>query len=167
MSHSKKEIPSWLLAYRHYLKTEKRVVRKAERESRVRTAGFYLLSLLSILALSLWGVKILTRSAAAKSDHQELTIEFPAVAGDMALIRTPGKKTVLVNSGLQALEILRQQGLKKVDYLFITFPHKTNIQGATMLLKNDFPVLKIYESEHSYSAPHYDDFRAAVDESFR
>ena len=152
----------WLKAYKEYLKDEKRAKKKAERGARVKTAGAYIVFAASFILFA--GIILLTVNLLQKiqtgGTGKKLIMETAAVSGEATLIRTPLGKNILINAGEEAVDLLKEKQIKKIDRLFITFPYKRNLSGVIYLIKSGVSVSWAGESPHSYKAPHYESFKA-------
>jgi competence protein ComEC len=95
----------------------------------------------------------------------KLTIFFLDVGqGDGTVIRTPGGKTILVDTGTEATTMVRfleERKFTSVDVLIATHPHSDHLGGATYLLER-VPVKTVYDSGKPHTSPLYESFLRAV-----
>lgn len=83
---------------------------------------------------------------------RDLSVTFLDVGqADAALIRTPEDETVLIDAGHngQTAELLRRQGVRRIDLLVLTHSHSDHTGGAAAVLKA-FPVREIWYSGLDY-----------------
>lgn len=101
--------------------------------------------LLTFLLVAASTIGISNTEAAAK----QLKVSFIDVGqGDSELIQTPNGKTMLIDAGtndtgINVINYLKKQGIKKIDVLVATHPHEDHIGGMDNVI-NDFSIGKIY-----------------------
>lgn len=99
-------------------------------------------------------------------DYSGLLIKYFDVGqGDSELIMLPDKKTILIDggdvgTGDDLVELIKDEGLEKIDYVVATHPHADHIGGLDDVLNNfpvdtflmpyipekDVPTTKVYEN---------------------
>ncbi|RJQ24780.1 MAG: DNA internalization-related competence protein ComEC/Rec2 [Peptococcaceae bacterium] len=129
--------------------------------ARRRVAGFAILIIL-VLAWGFW----------APGSGSELAVHFIDVGqGDCSLVRTPGGKTMLIDTGGWREEFetgsgageqvvvpyLRRIGVRKIDVLVLSHPHEDHAAGAAAVVKS-FPVALAVVSPAGGTGTAVDDF---------
>lgn len=80
---------------------------------------------------------------------------------DSILVKFPGGQIMLVDAGNNddgpgIVSYLKQQGVKKIDYLVATHPHEDHIGGMDTVI-NAFPIGKVYMPKVAHTTKTYED----------
>ncbi|WP_073064795.1 DNA internalization-related competence protein ComEC/Rec2 [Fodinibius roseus] len=96
---------------------------------------------------------------------------FDVGQGDATLIRTPGGKHYLIDTGLWQpgynsaryilIPYLRAEGIRRLEGVFLSHPHADHIGGVTELI-NNIPIDTIYHSGSPYESDLFNNYRAAA-----
>lgn len=86
---------------------------------------------------------------------------------DAILVTTPAGQSLVIDTGLESTypvlrDTLRANGVKKVDVLLITHPHKDHVGGADHLLE-DFAVESIYAIDVPHESTDVEEFAAMME----
>ncbi|MDZ7691696.1 MAG: ComEC/Rec2 family competence protein [Balneolaceae bacterium] len=98
---------------------------------------------------------------------------FDVGQGDAALVSTPNDAHFLIDAGRWSpgynsaryiiLPHLRQEGIEKLDAVFLSHPHADHI-GGIMELINEIPIDTIYNSGYTYDSKLYQRYQEAAAE---
>lgn len=98
----------------------------------------------------------------------EITV-FDVGQGDAALIKTPGNKHILIDTGRWTpgynsarhviIPHLKGEGINKLDGVFLSHPHADHIGGIVELI-NEIPIDTIYNSGYKYNSKLYKNYLA-------
>ncbi|MBC7341776.1 MAG: MBL fold metallo-hydrolase [Clostridia bacterium] len=85
---------------------------------------------------------------------------------DSILVKFPGGQTMLVDAGNNddgpgIVSYLKQQGVKKIDYLVATHPHSDHLGGMDTVI-NAFPIGKVYMPKVAHTTKTYEDVLRAI-----
>ena len=108
-------------------------------------------------------------SDAVSYSHQadELAVHFLDVGqGDSILIQFPNGCVMLIDagpdgSGTSVISYLKQQGIKKIDYLVATHPHADHIGGMAAVIK-EFDINKVYMPKVTHTSKTFEDMLLAI-----
>ena len=110
-------------------------------------------------------VVVLVLAATARADN--LSLSFLDVGqGDAVLIRTPEGKVALVDAGPSSgiLDILKREGVEKVDVLITSHHHADHIGGMVAVIKKFKPKLYV-DSGSAYTTTTYKRVLQAVNDA--
>lgn len=105
---------------------------------------------------------------AVSSSHRsgQLTVHFLDVGqGDSILIQFPN--TVMLvdagpdENGAPVISYLKQQGVKKIDYLVATHPHADHIGGMAAVIK-EFDITKVYMPKVTHTTKTFEDMLLSI-----
>lgn len=91
----------------------------------------------------------------------ELAVHFMDVGqADCVLIRTPDRRSILVDAGDEdssdrVVSYLRKEGVRRIDLLVITHPHADHIGGLPAVL-DEFGVSRVIDSGYPHGSPTYE-----------
>ena len=108
-------------------------------------------------------------SDAVSYSHQadELAVHFLDVGqGDSILVQFPDGCVMLIDagpdgSGTSVISYLKQQGIKKIDYLVATHPHADHIGGMAAVIK-EFDINKVYMPKVTHTSKTFEDMLLAI-----
>ncbi len=113
-----------------------------------KTRKFLLLYIVLIIGVFLAACELDT--AMSEEDYTDkLVVHFIDVGqGDSTLIEFPNGEVSLIdagtrNNGKKVVEYLKEQGIKKIDYLIATHPHEDHIGGLPEIVRA-FEIDKVY-----------------------
>jgi competence protein ComEC len=113
-------------------------------------------------------IAALVWAAALSLPDGKLHVTFADVGqGDMALITTPGGKTILVDGGpdpLQAARLVAKEvpfWRRRIDLVVLTHPHQDHVSGLNEVLSR-YDVGRIVERRFPYDSPAYEAWRRNV-----
>jgi competence protein ComEC len=114
------------------------------------------------------GLSDLSKGAVSYS-HQadELAVHFLDVGqGDSILIQFPNDSVMLIDagpdrSGAPVISYLKQQGVKKIDYLVATHPHADHIGGMAAVIK-EFDISKVYMPKVTHTTKTFEDMLLSI-----
>lgn len=106
---------------------------------------------------------------AVSYSHQadELAVHFLDVGqGDSILIQFPNDSVMLIDagpdrSGAPVISYLKQQGIKKIDYLVATHPHADHIGGMAAVIK-EFDISKVYMPKVTHTTKTFEDMLLSI-----
>ena len=106
-----------------------------------------LLALLGLAGYGLWhlGSKSLTWTM--------VNVNYSPQQGDAHLIQTSKGKNILIDTGhldparKALVPFLQSKGIKKIDTVFITHPHKDHYLGLLAILESGIPIETVYMNE--------------------
>jgi competence protein ComEC len=84
--------------------------------------------------------------------------------GDSILIKSPDGKMILIDGGdsnFQALNYLKNAGVKKIDLMIATHPHADHIGGLVEIL-NSIPTTRVITNGELYTTQVYEQFLDAI-----
>jgi competence protein ComEC len=126
-----------------------------------RTVSWWVAGLAIAIAVLVW-------TAALSLPDGKLHVTFADVGqGDMALITTPGGKTVLVDGGPDPLEAARLVAKelpfwrRHIDLVVLTHPHEDHVAGLTEVLSR-YDVGRILERRFPYETPAYEAWQRTI-----
>jgi competence protein ComEC len=106
-----------------------------------------LLALLGLVGFGLW------YSANKPLTWTMINVNYSPQQGDAHLIRTSKGKNILIDTGHLAparnalVPYLQKSGIKKIDTVFITHPHKDHYLGLLAILESGIPIETVYMND--------------------
>ena len=79
-----------------------------------------------------------------------INVNYSLQQGDAHLIQTSRGKNILIDTGhldparKAVVPFLQSKGIKKIDTVFITHPHKDHYQGVLAILEGGIPISEVY-----------------------
>jgi competence protein ComEC len=139
--------------------------------SKTKKRNIIYLILVVVLAIAgAAGIFDLSEDAVSPSHGTEqLTVHFLDVGqGDAILIQFPNDSVMLVDAGpdedgAAVISYLKQQGVKKIDYLVATHPHADNIGGMVAVIK-EFEINKVYMPKVAHTTRTFEDMLLSIKE---
>ena len=114
------------------------------------------------------GLSDLSKGAVSYSyQADELAVHFLDVGqGDSILIQFPNDSVMLIDagpdrSGATVISYLKQQGVKKIDYLVATHPHADHIGGMAAVIK-EFDISKVYMPKVTHTTKTFEDMLLSI-----
>ena len=105
------------------------------------------LPLLALLVMAGFGIWYLANRSLTWT---MVNVNYSPQQGDAHLIQTSKGKNILIDTwhldpARKALvSFLRSKGIKKIDAVFVTHPHKDHYQGLLAVLENGIPIDEVY-----------------------
>ena len=107
-------------------------------------------SLLFVLSISfVWGL----RNYIKPLTWTMININYSPQQGDAHLIQASNGKNILIDAGHLAparnalVPYLKSKGIKKLDMVFITHPHKDHYLGLLAILESGIPIETVYMND--------------------
>jgi competence protein ComEC len=107
-------------------------------------------SLLFVLSISVvWGLRTYTKPLT----WTMVNVNYAPQQGDAHLIQTRNGKNILIDTGhldparKALVPFLQSKGIKKIDTIFVTHPHKDHYLGLLAILENGIPIDTVYMNE--------------------
>ncbi|WP_094549458.1 ComEC/Rec2 family competence protein [Petroclostridium xylanilyticum] len=128
-----------------------------------------IICLIFILTFVTAACTITTSDTEKKQDPDALKIHFIDVGqGDSILVNLPQKFTMLIdagnnNDGEKIVRYIKDQGIKRIDYIVGTHPHEDHI-GALDVVIQTFDIGKVYMPKVSHNTKTFKDVLLAVKE---
>lgn len=126
----------------------------------------FALALIVVLALTAatTGV-ILPRAEAAASKMLEITF-IDVGQGDSILVKSPDGRFMLIDAGeyknvASVMEVLKDEGVSRLDYVVATHPHSDHIGGLSKVISN-IPVGAVYDIGRTHTTSSYRYYLEAV-----
>ena len=105
------------------------------------------LVLLVLLVLAGYGVWQLGKQSLVWT---MVNVNYSPQQGDAHLIQTSKGKNILIDTGhldparKALVPFLQSKGIKKIDTVFVTHPHKDHYLGLLAILESGIPIRKVY-----------------------
>ncbi|MEY4910588.1 MAG: hypothetical protein RL761_251, partial [Pseudomonadota bacterium] len=103
--------------------------------------------LLFVLSISgVWGLRIYTKPLT----WAMINVNYSPQQGDAHLIQTSKGKNILIDTGhldparKVLVPFLQSKGVKKIDTVFVTHPHKDHYHGLLAILESGIPINEVY-----------------------
>lgn len=128
-----------------------------------------IICLIFILTFVTAACTITTSDTEKEQDPDALKIHFIDVGqGDSILVNLPQKFTMLIdagnnNDGEKIVRYIKDQGIKRIDYIVGTHPHEDHI-GALDVVIQTFDIGKVYMPKVSHNTKTFKDVLLAVKE---
>lgn len=137
----------------------------------LKTKKCLIISLLLAVVLVTAGCAGLSEfsKGALSYSHQadELAVHFIDVGqGDSILVQFPNGCVMLIDagpdgSGAPVISYLKQQGIKKIDYLVATHPHADHIGGMAAVIE-EFDINKVYMPKVTHTSKTFEDMLLSI-----
>jgi competence protein ComEC len=107
------------------------------------------LLLFALCISGVWGVRIYTKPLT----WSMVNVNYSPQQGDAHLIQTSAGKNILIDTGhldparKALVPFLQSKGIKKIDTVFITHPHKDHYLGLLAILENGIPIETVYMND--------------------